>query len=317
VINFRYHLVSIVAVLLALGIGIVLGSGFLGGVLFEQLQRDVRRVSDANDELRAQIDERDQALTAYEEFARQAETELIGGALAGRDVVTFTKDGTDDATLESLREAVEIAGGSVTATLRLADKLSLVSPEDRNQLASILGTGTRRPNALRRELGDALGGAAAAAASPQPLPRRHGTSPADELEELVGRLVDAEFMGAERQVGEPAVPPLALFLVVEGSPADPPLRPLTFTRALARALAQRGGAVLVAEPSTSTWGVVGSLRADARLAAQVATVDHADTVPGQVAVVLGLGRAARGRFGHYGTGPGAEALMPSPGPLAG
>jgi hypothetical protein len=137
------------------------------------------------------------------------------------------------------------------------------------------------------------------------------------LDNLLTRLSEQGFVAVEAAPGE-AVPPLSLFLVVEGSAVNPPWRPLNYTRALATSLAQRDGDVLVAEPSTSVWGVVGSLREDERALATVSTVDLAETVPGRAAVVLGLSRAARGRVGHFGTGPGAEdGLMPQPVPLAG
>jgi hypothetical protein len=316
VIHFRYHLVSIVAVLLALGIGIVLGSGFLGGVLWERLQTDVQRVAADNDELRAQMLEQGRTLAAYEEFARQAEADVIGSSLAGREIVLFTMEGTDEGTLAGLREGVEIAGGSVVSVVRASARLDLAAPEDRSELALTLGATERSPSELRRELGIAIGSAAAAAASIDTTPR--GADPDDVLEALLTRLAEQGFLSVESAPGEGAVPPLGLFLVVEGSAANPPLRPLNYTRALATNLAQRDADVLVAEPSSSVWGVVGHLREDSRALETVSTVDHAETVPGRVAVVLGLSRAARGRVGHFGTGPGAEdGLMPLPVPLAG
>jgi hypothetical protein len=308
VINFRYHLVSIVAVLLALGIGIVLGSGFLGGVLWERLQNDVQRVAEDNDELRAQMLEQGRTLSAYEEFARAAESE----------VALITVDGTDESTIAGLRDAVEVAGGSVATVIRTTAQLTLASPEARSELALTLGATQRGPNELRRELGIALGGAAGAAASLDPSPRGPGPDSEDVLDNLLTRLSEQGFVAVESAPGADAVPPLSLFLVVEGSAANPPWRPLNYTRALATSLAQRDGDVLVAEPSTSVWGVVGSLREDERARATVSTVDQAETVPGRAAVVLGLSRAARGRVGHFGTGPGAEdGLMPQSVPLAG
>jgi hypothetical protein len=316
VINFRYHLVSIVAILLALGIGIVLGSGFLGGVLWERLQNDVQRVAEDNDELRAQMLEQGRTLSAYEEFARVAEADVIDGALAGREVALFTVDGTDESSLADLRDAVELAGGSVATVIRTTAELTLASPEARSELALTLGATQRSPSELRRELGIALGGAAAAASSLDASPR--GPGPDNVLDALLARLAEQGFVTVEPAAGEEAIPPLSLFLVVEGSGANPPWRPLTYTRALATSLAQRGGDVLVAEPSTSVWGVVGSLREDERALTTVSTVDQAETVPGRTGVVLGLSRAARGRVGHFGTGPGAEdGLLPQPVPLAG
>ncbi|HZB78913.1 MAG TPA: copper transporter, partial [Actinomycetota bacterium] len=56
-IDFRYHLISIIAVFLALGIGILMGSLVLGENLVDQLERDLAGIERRNDELQAAIEE--------------------------------------------------------------------------------------------------------------------------------------------------------------------------------------------------------------------------------------------------------------------
>jgi hypothetical protein len=316
-ISFRYHLVSIVAVLLALAIGIVLGSGFIGGVILERLERDVDNVTRTNQELRNLNAEQDRTLETYEEFARAAQADFVGSALATRQVVVFTMQGTDQATLDGLEEAVGVAGGSVAATIRVTDKVEMRDPEDRGELAAILDARVGSANELRRELGIALGAAAAAVAAPEPPARREGAGPTQDLENLLRKLTDGQYIALERPPGAAAVPPLAMFLVVVGGSDVSPPRPMTFARPLATNLAQRNRAVVVAEPSTSVWGIVARLRTDERMVDEVSTVDNAETIPGRVAAVIGLRRAAQGRVGHYGSGPGAEDLLPRPASLAG
>src|SRR6185369_13467127 len=54
--------------------------------------------------------------------------------------------------------------------------------------------------------------------------------------------------------------------------------------------------------------VVGRIRADHTLAANVSTVDNAATVPGQLIAVWALVDALAGRTGQFGDAPGATAL---------
>ncbi len=74
-IDFRYHLISIVAVLLALSVGIVMGTGVLGGPALEILNDKVDSVSQRNDELNAEIDELTERIRSQEEFAKGAEAD--------------------------------------------------------------------------------------------------------------------------------------------------------------------------------------------------------------------------------------------------
>ena len=49
-VDFRFHLISIVAVFLALGLGILVGTGFLGGALVEELEGNIEAAEARNAE---------------------------------------------------------------------------------------------------------------------------------------------------------------------------------------------------------------------------------------------------------------------------
>jgi len=57
VIDFRYHLVSIVSIFLALAVGIVLGAGPLQGSIGTQLTDQVGTLRQEKDTLRGQLDD--------------------------------------------------------------------------------------------------------------------------------------------------------------------------------------------------------------------------------------------------------------------
>jgi hypothetical protein len=315
VIDFRYHVVSIVAVLFALAIGIVFGSGFLGGALLDTLQNRLEAVDDENRDLLRDVARRNEALEAYAQFAEQARPWLLAGSLVGEEIVVVTVEGTDDSTMAGVSEAIEQAGASIPATLTATERFELANAEDRELLRTTLGTGARASEELRRAAGGVLGARIAAAAElfPEPSPERPGLSSTAEmrLEETVDALAEQGFIGVERARDDVTVPRGAVFVVVVGSPEAALFSARGLVEELALTLSQQGRTVVAAEPSASVWGVVQSL-CDGDAVDSVSTVDHADTVPGQVAAVLGLDYARTNGAGHWGTASCATEVIPPP-----
>jgi hypothetical protein len=131
-------------------------------------------------------------------------------------------------------------------------------------------------------------------------------------------LEDAGFATADRVSEGPPVPPGALFLVAGGTADEPVYNASELALALATGIAQREEAIMVAEPSGSVWGLVDAVRSDGRARDLVSTVDQAETVPGQIAIALGLEQEGDPRdepAGHYGVGEDATAVIPEASPL--
>ena len=101
-IDFRYHLVSIVAVFLALAIGIVVGAQALAPAATNALNqasaneaKQIRSLYAHNSQLKAQI-------AAEEAFAQAAEPSLLRGLLDGQHVVLVLAPGTDGSTVDGI-----------------------------------------------------------------------------------------------------------------------------------------------------------------------------------------------------------------------
>ena len=56
-INFRYHVVSLTAVFLALAVGLVLGTAALNGTVQNQISEQVNGLRNSNGQLRDQVEE--------------------------------------------------------------------------------------------------------------------------------------------------------------------------------------------------------------------------------------------------------------------
>jgi len=307
VISFRYHLVSVVAVLFALAIGIVVGSGFLGGPLRRQINSRLNALDETADRLRSEV-------ATYEEFAEAAEARMTDSALLGESVVLFSVEGTNGTMVGDLRAAVERAGGEVPLTITALGRFALTTTDDRVELGEIIGSQARAADDLRRDAGELLGTRAAAAAATAPLPPRLGATAGERFDEMIRALADAGFVALDEGDG-PAVPSGARFLIAAGSTDPPPYSSQGLLKALAVNLTDRGAGVLSVEPSDSVWGVVGAIREDGLAIERVSTVDDAETIPGRIATVLELDQAAPGRAGHYGAEDGA-AVLPEPTPAA-
>jgi hypothetical protein len=63
--------------------------------------------------------------------------------------------------------------------------------------------------------------------------------------------------------------------------------------------------------SSTSGGLVALVRGSDADKSSVSTIDNADSVVGQVSVVLALSASTTGKSGAYGTGSGAQSTFPS------
>ena len=299
-VDFRYHLISLIAVILALAVGILAGSGFLGGPILEQLQRDVDQANETNDALQERLDVQDERLDLAESFARASEPFLVRGVLAGEDVVVFQFAGSAGQLIDGVKRQLVDAGARIASEITLTQKFALESAPSGDELALITGSLGADVDGLRREAATLLGERAAAAASADD----DGPAPSgaqERFDAVASDLERAEFIAAEATEDGPLIPANSIFVVLGGSSDRAPFEATTFTPALSEGLAGRGAATAVVEGSDSVWGLVNAVRRDLEARSSAVTIDNGDSTIGRIAVVLALDRAEAGEVGHYGT----------------
>ena len=291
-----------------------MGSVVLSEKYVDRLEKRVETFEAEVDERRQEVSLLNDRIDALQEFALASEPRLIGGSLAGEQIVVFEVDGTDEVLLEDVSETIEDAGGTVVTTITLTDRFGLADQPERDQLALILGSVSGEAKTLREEAGRLLGLRAAAAATPRFDGARSDNPPAQRLAGLLEQLEDAGFVGITSSEDE-VVPPGASFVVAGGSEEPPRGGARDLAMALGAGIVDAEGSGIVAEAGASTWGLASSIRDDGVLSAALSTVDHADTVPGRISVVLGLDLVMEeGVAGHYGTDDGATEIVPPPTP---
>lgn len=309
-IDFRYHLVSIVAVLLALSAGVVLGSGLLGGPLLDDIQRRADNIRADNDELRQLAEERLELIEQQERFAIAIKPYLLTGALSGTRVVVFETEDIDDSLREGVRTAIGDAGGQVAGTIRFTDAFALNEEVKIDELALALGSASGEAEDLRVEAVATLAARIAAASEDS----SEQAEARDRLEDLLGDIEAAGFVSLDDAPQGPLIPTDAAFLILTGDPEEPSYDIVPVLTRLSADLASRGRAVVLAESGESVWDAAGSVREDAAIAEIVATVTAADSPMGAITVALAMRAAVDGERGHYGLGADPDSIVPSPPP---
>ncbi|WP_280483411.1 copper transporter [Nocardia farcinica] len=306
-ISLRQHAISIVAIFLALAIGVVLGSQTLAADLLSGLRADKTELGRQVDDLGA----RNRALTdqvdAADRFIASSAGRILGGTLADRSVLVFTTPDADPADVEAVSTRLQTAGAAVAGRIALTDAFVDAAEGDRLRTAvtntipagAQLRTGGVDQGSLA---GDLLGMVLLldpATGQPRSTPQ--------ELSLVLETLRGGGFLA----YGDTPVQPAQLAVVVTGAGAQAAenARGANVAR-FAGALRGRGAGVVLAGRTGAAdgQGALAIVRSDAALAAALTTVDNLDREIGRVTTVLGLTEQLGGGAGRYGTGPQAGSL---------
>ena len=305
-IDFRYHIVSIVAVFLALGIGLLMGSGVVGEPLLDNIRSRARDLQDFNDRLKDDVVELEDELEVSRDFTAEVEPMLVEGRLAGEEVV-IVEVASGDVPLDSLMEMLEDrAGATVASIITLSEDFALQAEEDVTELGRITGSGAERDE-LRVEAARQLGARIAALAG-----SRRGGGPRSG--DLIAELENAGFLDVAEEEEAVPVPSGASVVIAASGATEATFRIDQVVTALAAAAAEEAVPVVVVETSGSAWDIVGSVRGDGDLSNAISTVDNVDKLSGRIALVMTLDRFEADGPGHFGEKSQAFSVIPEPGP---
>ncbi len=337
-INFRYHLVSLTAVFLALALGVVMGSTVIDRAIVDGLRDRIDKVErnaelrkNQNDDLRTELSQLNDYISKTSGFA-------VTERLRSVPVTVLAVRGIDNDAVTATVALAQQAGGRVPGIVWLEPKLALTAAADVKALADVLGVDTKNVKTLRtatwKALAEPFGGAVAAGAGaggavvdPTTTTTGGGTtttsSPVDELAatQLLTKLGERGFVSFEG-VGDTGKDvtlsdlPRADGRVLLASGAGAKLSDDELLRDLARAFSNQGVSTAAAEvfaesskgPDRGT--LVQPIVADDALAKKVSTVDNLEMTRGQVVSVLALADLGRNVVGHYGIGGDASLSVP-------
>ncbi|WP_162529852.1 copper transporter [Nocardioides caldifontis] len=307
-ISFRYHVVSLLAVLLALAVGIAVGSGPL------QRDDDGGDGDEPSGAAESEVSELESRLAFYDEYARASTGALLGTALQGRAVTLLLLPGATDAAVTDAADAVTSAGGTVTARAVLDQQLLDVG--ERQLVEQLAAQMAEQAGRAVEVPGDASGYEAMGLLIAHALAT---TTPAGQPQDEAGESVLAGLATAElAEVQGDLDRRGSLVLAVGGPPygsADERQGAGTILATLLTAIDSRSDGVVLTGPLASAGedGLVGALRRDPVAAAQVSTVDVGGTVGGAVVSAMALAGEGAGRSGHYGSSAAADGAVPGAG----
>lgn len=343
VIHFRFHLVSLVAVFLALALGVVMGAASIDRGIVDRLRDRIEVVGENADRRREENRALERRVGELRAYVEQSMPFVADRRLADVAVAAVAVRGVDPGVVRESALALRTAGARLEAIVWLEPSLVDPDPGSRARLAAALtgvpvaggapiAAGSPRQGLegdLGREAAEALGRRLGRSGSVVPAgPAEAGPSipkvpsipsipsgSSDLLTSLVvGGFVTLDSLGEAEPV--PASYPSvgALVVVIDGWQAR--LAPTDVTLPLVRQLSAGGATVVLAETAepgltTAEQGqVVRLVREDGDLALRVGTVDGLEETQGRAALILALDQASRAGPGHFGRAPGASRQLP-------
>lgn len=345
-IDFRYHLVSIVAVFLALAVGIVLGSTELRGAAFSALDRTSSALSAKLEAADNQNSTLQQQVQGDRQFAQAAEPVLVKHLLNSKRVVIVTTPGAPGSVVNGIKTGLTDAGATVSGQVALSAKfadtsagnlslldqltqqatpsgMTLTNGSPQQQAAQVLaaalvskdgnpGSGGKSGNGNN---GNGNGNSGNGNNSNSGNSNGNGSISNQDAQTIVSSFSAGQFISVSGHPTSGAT--LAVIVTPATAPSDGNSDPVNqAVVALAQEFGQASRATLVAGSSAgSGQGSAISAVRSSGAANNASTVDNADSVVGQIVAVQALEQQMNGhKPGSFGTQSNANSAGPSPAP---
>jgi len=281
-IDFRYHLVSLISVFLALAVGVVLGAGPLQNSLGTALNDQVTALRENRNATQAKLEQTETAVMVLLPDAKAEDADAIatqlknaGATVTGRVSLTST---WVDLSRENYRS---------TFSGQVQGHLGGTNSKDANGvLGEALAKALTANDDSSRVLMDMLSVTVDKSGTPFISVDSTPTAAAEMIVVVGPRPQASSGKGA----------------TVEASPGEDP-------KAWAKALEGTAGRAptVVVGSADGDGGVVGIIRSEK---AKVTTIDSVGQIAASVSTPLALASTRAGTTGHYGFDKGAEAVMP-------
>lgn len=313
-IDFRYHIVSLISVFLALAVGIILGAGPLKESIGDTLTGQVDQLRLEKEQMRTELEGVQEDNAHLNEYVSAASKRVAKESLEGRRIGVIQLGEITDERFESIEQQVTYAGATVSSRVTLGAGWT-----DPDQAATRVSLANSLVDMLPENKKDLTSEKALAAALIVALSEKSPTD-ADQVSanaELALTILDeAELVSLDRYT--PA--PVDAFIILDGSnvvstdedAAEPDFTAVTTLQMNVAEEAARSteGAVVATENVVDT-DLVSAIRSSASLLKVIATVSDVDGPMGQLNTPLALSAAIGKKVGHFGFESNATALVPA------
>jgi hypothetical protein len=276
-LDMRYHVISLVAVFLALGIGILLGTTLVERGLIAEQKTQIRSLRRTFDEIEEKNDRLNDQLSAYVEYADESRAYLLPGRLADKRFAVLAGGSPEDDALAGIYESINASGGSVPLTI------------------TVLGSDAYKDETVLANLRTLFG-----------IEGDEATLRTRVFQELVNQLATASNAGILSTLDQLGV------IQVKGA-LDAPFSAAVLLGALEPDGLDQVDVPLIRQFVATPFPLVGTTGSEAPdfvlltyKKNGISTVDHVDSSPGEVALSMVL----EGRGGNYGSGKAAGRMLP-------
>ncbi|GAB2594681.1 hypothetical protein Aab01nite_83210 [Paractinoplanes abujensis] len=312
-INFRYHVVSLTAVFLALAIGLVVGTAALNGPVADNLKSQITALNKDLSNKRDEINQYREEINRSQEFATQIAPFVLDGKLTGRKLAVLALPGTDQYA-DKVIQMLSITGVTVTAKVTVQDKF--FDPAVELELLD-LASESSQPTISTTDLPVNSNGVETASAQLAlallQRPSAPGAAPATQPSAAdVTAVLTAYSKASYIAVEDNAVGGAEATLIITGAPAvdkDAAKKAQSLVNMAEQFSDERR--LVVAGVGVGEGNLISAVRGDPTLNKKISTVDNASTTDGQVASAMAtVERVVDDKTGHYGLAAGASALVP-------
>ena len=291
IIDLKYHIASLVAVFLALGIGIFIGSAMLGNdvndvivqqqnKMFENLKTDLDQMRKDNKSARDEIATYETSLSIGKQFEEQLLPIMISKKLVGKQVAIIETNnyGFHEDWINTLKSA----GARVNSITTVLDGFNLKSENTRKEISTKLMLNDTSETAVSKEVAREIA---------------IGVISAQNIENLHY----FEQLGMIKTSGDYGVP-VNTVIFVGGSQADLGQRCANLDLPMMNYFLAQSIPVYGVETSDVEYSYMNQYQK-----LKVSTIDNVDMTPGQLSLVM----AVYGKPGNYGIKTTARQLMPA------
>jgi hypothetical protein len=302
-INFRFYLVSIVAVFLALAVGVVMGYGVLGQPTVKGLQSRIDTIGAKAEEQRVVNDLLSSELDSANSGVQSAVPFAATQRLASTRVAVIAARGVDENAVDRIVKDFGTSGVSGLDLVWLEESWRFKSEKSQSTAIRLLGL---ESGANKAEITQAANTA---------LAERLVFGLSITGSDLLNKLIDSGFVslggvgGSTPKPSEVGGSQAQLALLVQPGHADE-------VKYFAQAAINKQILLAVAEVfinssenverSSSVTAILGN----EEFKNKISTIDNAETEIGALAVVLALGDLKNGVVNHLGVGEGSQRLLP-------
>jgi hypothetical protein len=283
--DIRYHIITLVAVFLMLGLGILIGTTMVGsdailkqqGQIAERLEKQFNAVRSENEKIRQRIEQVEAENSILRTFAEEIVPFATAGRLQGLRIGFFEVGGPAP---QDLLNELRTAGAEVEPVITFVNGFDLTSSYEK--LRQDFGWQDKKPEDLSARLTREISRAVATGQNPT----------------LISYLQEEGLL----TVSGDCTKPVSAVIVVGGAEGGENGRISRVDLHLIDGLQEEGIEVVGVEESTGSGNSIKEYQRR-----KISTVDNVDTPWGRVALILALS----GQPGKYGTKPTAKQLLPT------